>query len=263
MQCSFKTIQAGLEGGVYTLVLNQPEAGNALSRLMLSELVETLEQVADDTDIRVLVIRANGPVFCTGIDVAEIAAIKDPVRAGQFAQLLFDLFSLIEKCPVPVIVGAHGSVSGNGLGILAAADIVLAADDIRCSSGDLKAGLVPAIVSGFFIRKMGIARTRELILASAGYTAGEAMQAGLITRVVARDDLSKEILRCAEAVLANDPKATRLCKAMLGTVARSPFTGGMEEYTVSIAARTIMDMEPAKKNAPGKTGKKKSTSRRK
>ncbi|MFN8208205.1 MAG: enoyl-CoA hydratase-related protein [Bacteroidales bacterium] len=160
MGYQFKTIECQTSDGVFTIALNRPQVHNALSRLMLTELSEAIEQVNSEPDLRMLILKGNGPGFCAGADLIDLLAIKEQMRAHQYAGLLAAVLDALEAIQVPLITIAQGTVYGGGLGFLAVSDFVIAADDLRLAFSELRLGLIPAVVSSYVLRKTGTAHTR-------------------------------------------------------------------------------------------------------
>src|SRR4051794_17389857 len=129
--------------GVATLTLDSPHNRNALSRQLVTELFEGLERAAADPAVKVVLIRAEGRVFCSGADLSE--ASTEGMELG--ARRIVDLQRLIVSMDKPVVVRAYGAVRAGGIGIVAAADIAIASDDATFALTEVKLGLAAAIIS--------------------------------------------------------------------------------------------------------------------
>jgi methylglutaconyl-CoA hydratase len=243
MGYQFKTIHYEAINGICTITLNRPKVYNALSRLMLTELLEAVELVKSRTDQQVVVLNGNGPGFCAGADLSDLLAIKEQAYAHQYAGLLAEVLDAIETITVPVITLAQGTVYGGGLGFLAVSDFVIAADDLRLAFSELKLGLIPAVVSTYVMRKIGPAHCRSLMLSAREFDATEAYGTGLVTQLVKPGELDKSLQDLILLLSQNTPEATRTCKAMLNTIARGPHLEAMKEHTRNVFASTLLNEE--------------------
>jgi methylglutaconyl-CoA hydratase len=258
MGYQFKTIQYDSTDGVCTIALNRPQVRNALNRLMLTELSEAVELAKNEADLRLVILKGNGPGFCAGADLSDLLAIKEQNHAHQYAGLLAEVLDSIETIPVPVITLAQGTVYGGGLGFLAVSDFVIAADDLRLAFSELRLGLIPAVVSSYVLRKAGIAYSRTLMLSARDFNSVEALDTGLVSQVVKSGDIDKSLNELVQLLLKNAPEATRSCKKMLNTIARGPHLEAMKEHTRNVFAATLLGEEAQTrlKNFTGKSSKK-------
>jgi 2-(1,2-epoxy-1,2-dihydrophenyl)acetyl-CoA isomerase len=194
-------VRLTLDAGVARLTLTRPEAGNALDLDAARALDETTAALVATPGLRAVLISAEGGAFTVGGDLRFLAAhlgdLPDQVRAllAHYHVALPRLAAL----PVPVVAAAQGAAAGGGLGLLWVADVVLAADDLRIVTGFDKLGLSGDGGSSWFLpRLLGLRRARQLLMGGRALTAAEALDWGLVDRVVPRADLAAE----ADAELA-------------------------------------------------------------
>ena len=244
MAFPYKTVRLTREdSGISRLILSRPEVRNALSRLMISEMTEAVMDVQDDTATRALVIDHEGDIFCAGADLTDLSESGNREEGLQYARLLFDLLDLIEKSPFPVVVTAHGSVYGGGIGLLAAADITFLTENCRLCFSEVKIGMVPAVISSFVLKKISSGRARELMLSAREFDAHEALDYGLASFVLPADQLQQQVNLYLQALVSNKQKALEECKKMIFTSSRITWLGAAREYTTGIFADMLFSKE--------------------
>src|SRR5262245_21751774 len=144
--------------------LNRPEVLNAYNVAMRDALFEALHAVRDDPDVRVMILRGNGPAFCTGGDVHEFGTAPSPVvaRAVRWGR---DVWGLLKSLAKPSIAAVHGSVVGGGMEMALLCDVCLAADDARFSYPETGLGMIPGVAGTQTTpRTIGTGRALDLIL---------------------------------------------------------------------------------------------------
>ncbi len=181
--------------GVGTITLDSERNRNALSRQLVAELAAHLATAEHDNAVRVVLIRSAGRVFCSGADLAEAA--EGGMETG--AKALIDLQRQIATVSKPVVVELGGPVRAGGLGIVGAADLVVATQSVTFALTEVRLALAPAVISASLVPRFTSRAAADLFLTGRTFDASEAVAAGLITRVVADDDLETEI----DAVLAD------------------------------------------------------------
>jgi methylglutaconyl-CoA hydratase len=190
-----KSVLAAVEGRSLILSLNRPEKRNALSPQLVHELKEALQAHENMPEIRMVVIKSNGPAFCAGADLDYIKSMSN----FSFEDNLFDsgalakLFEMIYKYPKPVIAQVEGPALAGGCGLAAVCDYVLATPTSTFGYTEVRIGFIPAIVSVFLSRKIGEGKTRELLLSGRIITAEEALQLGIINKIVPPEQMETEV----------------------------------------------------------------------
>lgn len=201
------------DNGVAEVVLQRPPV-NALNNAGWHALAATIEALGERGDVRVIVIRAEGPGFCAGVDIKELAA--DPsqiisVNAGNYAT-----FKAVHRNKVPVIAAVHGFVLGGGIGICGAADIVVAADDARFGLPEVDRGAMGG--AAHLQRMFGVQKTRYLFYTGEMIGAAESLALGAVERVVPREALRATALEIAARIAAKSPAMIRIAKEALGGI---------------------------------------------
>ena len=200
-----------IEGGVASIVLNRPEARNALSEEMRAGLAEFMEQCEMDDAIRCVVLRGAGSHFMGGGDVKGFKEQKNMAPAKRKAGVVRGLHSLhyticrMRKMPKPVICAVEGAAAGFGVPLATAGDLTIAAESAFFTLAYARIGLSPDGSSTYFLPRMiGLKRTFEMLYLSDRYTAEEAKEMDLVTRVVPNDEFDHHVSELA-AKLANGP----------------------------------------------------------
>ncbi|SDO32629.1 2-(1,2-epoxy-1,2-dihydrophenyl)acetyl-CoA isomerase [Cryobacterium flavum] len=181
--------------GITHLVLDRPEAGNALDLATSYQLRDAVAELSARDDLRVLVFRAEGKRFCVGGDLVRFQqAAPDANLCYTVAVPLHDAIRGIEALPVPVIAKVHGSVGGGGVGVVLAADIIVMAESAVYRMGYTGSGLSPDTgVSWELPHRSGMAAAMDMILTNRRVSAVEAVSRGLASRAVPDAQLDEEI----------------------------------------------------------------------
>jgi len=198
---NFKTIQFDADSdGLATLTLNRPKFKNAFNEQMILELQLFLNNFKNFPELRCLIIKAEGDVFCAGGDLNWMKESRNKdrkariVEARFLAQMLLDLYNL----KVPTFAEVTGDVYGGGVGFLAACDFVFSLDRVKYSLSETRLGLIPATIAPFLINKVGKGSSKGLFLSTRPIKAKRAKQLGLVTKIFSnsktlRKDLQVEL----------------------------------------------------------------------
>lgn len=173
------------------LVLDRPEKRNALSTAMIAELAAALDSAGADDAVRAVVVTGRGPAFCAGADLdAGLSRPGDLTDADDRRQNPFvELLQRFQTSAKPVVAAVNGPAFGGGLGLVAAADIVIAASDAVFSFSEVRLGLIPAMISVVVLPRIGPHHARRLFLTGRRFSAADAVGYGLVHRVVAPGEL--------------------------------------------------------------------------
>jgi len=175
------------------LTLNRPESRNALSLELMDDMQKKLNLVAEDPDIRVLVIRANGPVFCAGHNIKEMAGKDyDIHHFRKVFSVCSDMMQTLHLLPQPVIAQIHGIATAGGCQLVAACDLAIAETGARFATPGVKIGLFCSTPMVPLSRVIGRRQALEMLLTGRFVSAEEAKQFGLVNRVVEPDRLAEE-----------------------------------------------------------------------
>jgi enoyl-CoA hydratase len=247
MTMGYDTLLLEIADGVATLVLNRPDAMNAISQRMKDELGSALDAVDADDAVKVLIVTGAGPrAFCAGADVRERAG-TDPTPAEFLVrqQATLRLFTRIEQLSKPVIAALNGVALGGGAEIALCADLRLMADTASIGLPEVNLGVIPAGGGTQRLpRLVGAARAKELIFTGARLTATEALAIGLVNRVLPAAELKVQADALARLIASKPPLAVRLAKQVIdrGMQTDGQTALGFELY----AAAILFDTEDRK-----------------
>lgn len=210
----------GPHTGIRLLTLDRPDRLNAMSRLLIDELHDALDEVATDDAARVLVLTGEGRGFCSGLDLSEFDVSQPGGRVQRGMALQERIASLVPKLRrlhVPVIAAVNGAASGGGLALALASDVRVAGRSARFNVAFVRIGLSGCDigVSWLLPRWIGASRAFELMLTGRIVESDEAERIGLVTRVVDDDDLLGEALATAELICGNSPFGVRMTKEVM------------------------------------------------
>jgi enoyl-CoA hydratase/carnithine racemase len=196
--------------GVGTITLDSPHNRNALSRQLVGELFDALEQATADHS-RVVVIRSADRVFCSGADLSEASSggMEEGTRA------LVDLQRRLVTHPKPVVVRLAGPVRAGGLGIVAAADVVVCGDDVTFAFTESRLGLAPAVISLTVVPRLTSRGAADAFLTGRTFDADEAVVMGLVTRAVPAGQLDAAVGEVCQELLRAHPQGLRETKQLL------------------------------------------------
>jgi enoyl-CoA hydratase len=195
---SFQNLLIDNQQAVRTITINRPDKLNALNRLTITELRQAFAEAGADTSVRVVVITGAGPkAFIAGADISELAAL-DGVQALEFSRYGQALMTQIERLGKPVIARINGFALGGGMELAMACHLRIASDNAKLGQPEINLGVLP----GFggtqrLLRLAGRSATLELCLLGENIGAARALELGVLTRVVAIDQLDAEVARIA------------------------------------------------------------------
>lgn len=204
-------VHLDIDDTVATITLDSPHNRNALSAQLVRELTDHLATADADDAVHVVLIRAADRVFCSGADLSE--ASEDSLVQGPRAMVA--LQRQILTLGKPVVVKIAGPVRAGGLGIVAAADIALVADDVNFALTEVKLGLAPAVVSLTLVPRMSSRGAAYTFLTGGKFTAAEAAETGLVTRAVPAADLDAETDAVVAEIAGGSAQGLRETKALL------------------------------------------------
>jgi methylglutaconyl-CoA hydratase len=197
---------------IAVVTLNRPERRNALTLELLTELAAAIKVVSDEPHERVLILRGAGAAFCTGLDLKEAA---NPTKAHATADMVAKTLVALSQTRLITIAAVHGAAVAGGAGIMSACDFVVAAEGTKIGYPEVRRGLVAGLVMTFLRRQLCERDMRELLLGSELIDAKRALEMGLVNRVVAPDDLMKEVQTFASSVLQGAPNAVTQTKRLI------------------------------------------------
>jgi 2-(1,2-epoxy-1,2-dihydrophenyl)acetyl-CoA isomerase len=204
------------KGAVSIIRMNLPEKLNCLEPVFRDDLKACLRQFEDDAESRVAILTGNGRAFCAGGDLAELGDGMTAVHGVKHMKGCNEIIVMIAGIAKPIIAAVNGAAAGAGFSIAMACDIIIASTAASFMQAFAKVGLVPDMGSLYYLpRVVGMHRAKELIWTAKRIKAEEAMEMGILNRLVAPDDLESEALALAEQLAAGPAFAISLSKTLL------------------------------------------------
>lgn len=204
------------DGSIFDLVLNRPAQLNAINRQMLLDLAAVCDTIERDPSLKVVTLTGEGRAFCAGADlrtVREVAA--DPQKWEEFNHLWHRVFNRIEALPIPLIAGVHGLALAGGLELTMVADLVIADEEAKLGDQHANFGLVAGGGGTQRLpRLIGVRRAKELMLRGHWLSAREALEWGLINRVVPIGGVRDSVREMAGQLAALSGSANRTVKML-------------------------------------------------
>jgi methylglutaconyl-CoA hydratase len=234
------TLTVDVSEGIATLTLDRPEKRNALNRVLVDELRRAILRVKDDPDVRVVALRGAGKDFCSGADLEELERIAGmgEEESLEDARALGAVLSGLRRLPKPVVAVVHGRALAGGCGLATACDVVLAHAEAELGYPEVHLGFVPAMVMTILRRKIGESRAFDLVARGHRISAREALDIGLVTRVLTAQDFDADVSRYLSELAARPPSAVALIKRLLYELGDLGFDEGMERGAhVNVEAR--------------------------
>ena len=213
---SFENIILEEKSPVATIFFNRPKALNALNNALFDDLDMALDQIRDNTDIRVLILTGSGDkAFVAGADIAELVKMN-PLEGKSFSRKGQKVFTKIENLPIPAIAAVNGFALGGGLEAALGCDFIYASDKALFGLPEISLGLIP----GFggtqrLARRIGVNRAKELIFTGKNIKAQEAFEYGIVNKVIEHDKLMDEVLKTANLIASKGRVALRSAKEVI------------------------------------------------
>jgi methylglutaconyl-CoA hydratase len=225
------------------VTLNRPDVRNAFDERLIGEMTAWAERAGNDGELRAVVLRGQGPVFCAGADLTWMAKMAGYTREENLrdARAAAAMFGAIDTLPVPVIAQVHGAALGGGAGLAAVADIVVASEDAMFGFTEVKLGLIPAVIAPYVVAKIGQSAARELFVTGWRFDATHAKEIGLVHAVVQSGDLTLTVNKYLNELAKNGPEAMAAAKGLLRQIADRSIAEVAPLTAQAIAERRVSD----------------------
>jgi methylglutaconyl-CoA hydratase len=223
--------------GVAQVTMARPAVFNAFDEAMIGELDAAFAQLEADTAVRVIVLAGEGKHFSAGADLqwmqraSEASLEWNVADARRFAGML----ARIERCPKPTVARVQGAALGGGVGLACVCDIAVAAANASFSVSEAKFGILPSVIGPYVTNAVGKRQARRLALTAERIGAEEALALGLVTKLVALEDLDAAVDEVVGQLLAGGPQAQREIKTLFAQLQVAP----VSDATVELTAQTI------------------------
>jgi methylglutaconyl-CoA hydratase len=206
------------------ITMNRADKRNALSRALIEGLTTAFERVRDDKAARCAILTGAGPVFCAGMDLAELqeslTAPKEQSPVWDDALRLAKLYDLIYTLPIPTIAAVNGSAVAGGAGLVTVCDLAIAVPEARFGYPEVRRGLVAAMVMPHLLRHVGERLARYLLLTGELIDAAMAARAGLINEVAPAPEVLEHALAWSRSLAEGGPEALARTKTFLQQFSR-------------------------------------------
>ena len=225
-----KNIEYHVQDNIGFITLNRPDKRNALSFETITELKAAFLKHESDPEVKVVVLNANGPVFCAGADLGFLEKLQDSSYeqnledSTHLKNLLLQIYTLKKV----VVAQVHGHALAGGCGLTTVCDFVYTAPDVMFGYTEVKIGFIPAIVMIFLLRKIGEAKAKQLLLSGDVVSADYALQLGLVTKIESQGDLAESVHDFAQRLMhTNSLQAMMMTKEMIAEVQSLPLEAAL------------------------------------
>ena len=210
-------IKLDKQNSIYTITLNRSEVRNAFNDKMISEMTELFKSLQSDQTVRAVILKGDGESFCAGADLNWMKSMVQYTEQENIedSNKLYDMFSELEKVPVPVIGQIHGHAMGGAMGLVALCDIVAAETDTKFCFSEVRLGLAPAVISSFVAKKMSRSQLHRWFLTAEIFDGSQAHDMGLIHFCGDKASVEEFVKKVSSKVSNNGPEAVRATKKLI------------------------------------------------
>jgi len=241
----YKTLELAEDHGVGVIWMNRPEVRNAFNETMIAELTRAFQDADADDSIRAVVLAGHGPAFCAGADLNWMKKMAGYSLKENHADAmaLTTMLNTIYMMKKPTVARVHGAAYAGGMGLVAACDIAIAAQDAEFCLSEVKLGLIAATISPYVVAAIGERHARRYFLSAERFAAAEAFRIGLVHDLALVDELDASVNDLLAHLLSASPAAIAASKELIRAVARAPIDQTMMVDTAAriAAARTSTD----------------------
>ncbi|MDN3692326.1 enoyl-CoA hydratase-related protein [Chryseobacterium tructae] len=230
---NFETLLYEQHEHVGTLIINRPQALNALNEVVLKELKIFADQIKTTQDIRVLIITGSGEkAFVAGADIKAMQGMT-PQEAEAFSIMAQTAFNAIEELPMAVIAAVNGFALGGGCELALSCDIILASEKAKFGLPEVTLGLLPCFGGTQRLpRAIGLYKAREMVFSGEFYSSAACKDFGFVNRVIAPEELLNEAQKLAETIALRGPVAVAKAKQSLNTGFELHIADGLKQEAV-------------------------------
>ena len=223
--------------GVARVRLNNPDKHNAFDDQMIGQLTEAFIAIADNSNVRIMVLGSEGKSFSAGADLEWMKRMASYSYDENLrdASALALMLKTLNEIPQPTIARIQGPAFGGAVGLVSCCDMAVAASAASFSLSEVKIGLVPATISPYVIAAIGQRAARRYFITAERFDAHRALQLGLVNEVVDAEQLDQEIDRLINTLLANGPAAVTAAKQLVFDVAGKP----IDQQLIDATCETI------------------------
>jgi len=240
----FETIEIHREKDIVKVYLNRPEVHNAFNEQLIRELTSCFEELSNDNKNRIIILTGKGKSFCAGADLNWMKSMVKYSKEENIkdSRLLISLYDSINNCTKPVIGRVNGHAFGGGLGLISVCDIAIAVPDCKFAFSEVKLGIIPAVISTYIVRRIGLSNMRRLFITGERFDSEYARQIGLIDYVVSEDEIDKKISNYIEMLYSSGPIAINEIKKLVVSYEKKDIEDYMD-HTVKIISNLRVSEE--------------------
>lgn len=250
-------VRVTTEGGIARVVLCRPEKRNAFDDQVVARLGEAIGALSQDDAVRVIVLEGEGKVFSAGADLDWMRRMVTADRDSNItdALALADLYEAIHCSPKAVVAKVHGAALGGGAGLVAAADVAIAAQGTLLGFTEARLGILPSVISPYVVMKIGAGQARRWFVTGERMNAREAFRIGLVHDVVPEEELEERVRRVCFEILQCGPQAVAGCKELVEDVVGGlAMAGALEDGFSNVKAYTATRIAEARVSSEGQEG---------
>ena len=236
----YEHILLSTHGGLGTVTMNRPERRNALSEAHMRELLDAFTRLGNDEDVRAIILAANGPVFCSGHDFADMAE-RDLEAMRELLTVCTELMRTMQRAPQPVVARVHGIATAAGCQLVASADLAVAAEEAAFAAPGGRGGWFCHTPMVAIARSVGRKRALEMAFTGDSIDARTALAWGLVNRVVPREQLDEETERLALAASRGSRASKALGKQVLYDTMELDVDAAYARAVEAMAASALTD----------------------
>ncbi len=235
--------------GVARVTLNRPEVRNAFDDAVIADLKKAFTELDRDASVRIMVLAGNGPAFCAGADLnwmKRMASYGYHENVGD-ARALAEMLASLDAMSKPTIARVHGPAFAGGTGLVAACDFALGTPEAKFCFSEAKLGLSPATISPYVIRAIGERAARRYFLTAEVFDAAEAYRIGLLSALVAAEELDSSLDALLKNLLAGGPQALAKIKQLIRAVSGR----ALDDALIADTARRIAEIRVSPEGKEG------------
>ena len=223
--------------------LNREEVHNAFNEKLILDLTNAFKEINKNKKLRLITLTGKGRSFCAGADLNWMGSMINYSKEENFSdsQKLFDLFQTIDDCAIPVLAKVNGHALGGGVGLLSVCDFVITHEKAKFGFTEARLGLIPAVISSFCMKKIGVSHARAWFLSGETFSAQRAKEMALVNEVSSLEDFEKRYDEVVTSFLKAAPEAAKQAKKLIKDLQIMP-TKDIREHTCrAIAELRVSD----------------------
>lgn len=233
----YTEIEVAIKDHVATVTINRPEARNALNKGAILELTEAFKALGSDQTVRCILLRGSGDnAFCSGADLQELRNSAAPQARRELFSAVATMIQTMQHCVVPIVCLVYGFALAGGLGLVAASDIAISAEDAQFGLPEVAVGLAPLVVTEPLTQTIGAHALSYLALSGERISAAEALRIGLINKITSKDSALNDATVLCQTIAQRGPNAVRATKAALRDARRNT----KEAFILELADRSAL-----------------------